>query len=279
MGYVKAMEECHENGGSGWWSVFIDDTGPGGRSQSPETLPGDRETHVAAVFPPDGTRKLQEQFPGVQADLRDLHGVSEFHCTHIYNGKGRFRDVSIEDRLNLLRFLFALVEDADVRFIVQSFDSKNSANVIERASASELGKIPHFDVGKLKDLTLVFLLLRVRDYLRDEDTGPAVVFIDEGWKKANRAVPLPWNWSDVVHENQIVSADSSAIAGLQLADFGAFILNRSQMLVGKTGLSDLDLQVMELWEDLSRRFVNLSPVEYDLVDAEEGPRFVRVKSR
>lgn len=61
----------------------------------------------------------------------------------------------------------------------------------------------------------------------------------------------------------ICFARSDSILPLQLADFAAFCLNRTQLLIGKEQLSELDSSLLRIIEPLAWNFQNIPVVPLD----------------
>lgn len=253
------------------WSVYIDDTGPGGKSASPETLPADRQTHVAVVFPAVPGVVLMEQMPGVLAKLHEIAGTTEFHFTDIYNGKGGYRKLKPETRLCLFDLFAQIVVDHQLTFIVQSLDSRNSANIFDAFGKGFEQLKAAFDVTEGKDLSLLLLLLQIRRHL--DKTMPketrAAIFVDEGWKSNGVGVLLPTFEQHFLH-SAVLSARSVDIPGLQFADFGAFVLNRSQLLLGRSSLSKMDMRMIDVWQRIGPRFINIVGWPLEVHEAGDG---------
>jgi hypothetical protein len=239
------------------WSAYLDDTGPGGNSLAPTALPPDRETHIAAVFPPAAGVALMDQMPGALEELRRAGGESEFHFVHIYNGTGLYRKISIATRLAFFEFFAEIAVSHDIRFLVQSIDGTTSAHVLD-AAAVTLPKTPGLlDPSSNKDLSRLFLLIKLKNYLlgqlRPGETAP--IFLDEGWKRNGLALPVP-TWNPPFYEGLVMSADSRNVWGIQFADFAGFVLTRSQILLGRDPLSSLDLSFLEMASKITPLFVD-----------------------
>lgn len=252
-----------------FWSVYIDDTGPAGASSTPDTLPADRQTHVAAVFSPSAGQALMREMPGVLEELARIATSTEFHFTEIYNGKGPYREIAIRVRLALLEFFAEIAVAEGVIFIAQSIDSTASKNVIDGFAKSFPARTQVFDTRSPKDISLFLLLLKVRDLLLDRE-AMAAVFMDEGWKKNGVALSLPAPWDIAFRDGLVMSGRSHEIWGLQFADFGAFVLNRSQMLIGKEALTQIDLAFMSIVERISPLFDNLNTIRGSVEPVSEG---------
>ncbi|HEX4334532.1 MAG TPA: hypothetical protein VH062_01390 [Polyangiaceae bacterium] len=213
-----------------------------------------------------------EQMPGVLEELRAAGGGVEFHFVHIYNGSGPYRDLPIATRLALLEFFAEIAVSHDIRFLVQSIDASASAHVL--AAAKSLPKTPGLlDPTSNKDVSRMFLLVKLRNYLLKQLSPgeSAPVFLDEGWKKNGRALLVPM-WHPPFFRGLVMSADSRDIWGLQFADFAAFVLNRSQILLDRDPLSSLDVALLSIASRIAPLFVDgvtVKPMELEDVPPEE----------
>ncbi|MDI7268895.1 MAG: DUF3800 domain-containing protein [Myxococcota bacterium] len=251
------------------WSVFVDDTGPAGCSASPETLPPDRRTYVSVVLSPEDGRTLMEQMPGFLQELRSVTGASELHCSDLYAGKGELARTPLAVRLAALEAMAEIFAQHRFPVLVQSVDSASAKELIRAFGSLERSPRLPFRFDHFEDIALFVVLLRTRWYLKERaspDAG-AIVFVDEGWKPNGIALRIG-PWSPMFKYGCIFFGRSEDIVGLQLADFAGFILTRSQLLLGKTDLSPLDLAVLEIGRRLC--FVNLNTVEFSLAETAPG---------
>jgi hypothetical protein len=99
---------------------------------------------------------------------------------------------------------------------------------------------------KPQDAALFLLLIRIKWYLQGAVMkARARVFVDEGYKKNGLALRLPF-WESVFSDSLICFAKSSSVLPIQLADFAAFCLNRTQLLLGKPELNELDKELLRI---------------------------------
>lgn len=61
-------------------------------------------------------------------------------------------------------------------------------------------------------------------------TNPLPMFADEGLAVAGASIPLP-NWEDVIEGPSVNFTTSQDVAGIQIADFAAFTISRTQWTV------------------------------------------------
>jgi hypothetical protein len=85
-----------------------------------------------------------------------------------------------------------------------------------------------------------------------------MVFLDEGLKKADSCVEVDV-LADTILDGRLLFASSSSIALLQLADFAAFCLNRTQLSIRRDKRSDLDIALLRILEPLAAQYRNCIP--------------------
>lgn len=237
------------------YGVFMDDTGSPGL-----TTPGlhsGRRSWVAVLVPPHQIVEVMDQFPQALTFLREL-GLDdpEFHFTDIWAGKAEFARLDLPQRLAIFNFMVEIFATYDFRILVQTFDPDNAKDLWHRAEwPKNFGPLKFDDH---KDLALIFALLRVRMHLQSlpGGTATACVVVDEGRLASGKAIVLP-GLAPTFHAGAVLFANSRLVLPIQLADFAAFVMNRTQLLRVKDKLTDLDKSFLEIVSPISRSFVNI----------------------
>jgi hypothetical protein len=85
-----------------------------------------------------------------------------------------------------------------------------------------------------------------------------MVFLDEGLKKADSCVEVD-AFADTFMDGHLLFASSSSIALLQLADFAAFCLNRTQISIRRDKRSEFDIALLRTLEPLAAQYRNCTP--------------------
>lgn len=245
------------------YGIFIDDTGSPGIQGAPNNYHPERKTWVAVIVPPSQAAEVTVQMPGALKELRRSIGAHEFHFTEIYSGTKQFKGVDLQVRLGLFRFMAHIFSEYGFPVMVQTFDPETLADVRSRGEGQLPDSIPYFNFNDCGDLALFFLLLRLKWYMQKTDTFGRVkarVFIDEGFKKNGIAMRIPI-FEQVFSDGQICFAKSSSIYPIQLADFAAFSLNRTQLLGGKASRTPLDQELLRILSPLAFNYVNIERKE------------------
>ena len=243
--------------------VFIDDTGSPGLVDTPSHLHPQRKSWVAVVVPRSVIAEVWQQLPRAISELKLQTGGSEFHFTDIYQGRRAFKGVPLQKRLAVFRFMAFIFATYNFPVFVQTLDPNTLEDLRKRVTLPE--RLGPFNFKKQEDLALFFLLIRVKWHLEQnysENKRPARVFVDEGFQKPGAAIVIE-PLEQVFANGLICFAQSSSILPLQLADFAAFCLNRSQLLLGRSKLSELDKSFLRIIEPLAWNYQNIPRVLLD----------------
>jgi hypothetical protein len=236
--------------------VFIDDTGSPGLVATPGHLHPKRKTWVAVIVPRHQIAEIMEQFPRALSELGQQVGATEFHFTEIYQGTKQFEKVPFKLRMALFGFMAHIFNVYQFPVLVQTLDPDNKAVELFRQKFPE--RLGAFDLRSHEDLALFLLFIRTKWLLRDEMDGQSVrLFLDAGRFKAGSSVVVPGLDPPFIN-GEIISADSSLLHPIQLADFAAFGLNRVQLLLGRYDLNIRDKQLLEVFSSIAWNYKNLT---------------------
>lgn len=250
--------------------VFIDDTGSPGLATADLRPHPERSSWVAVVVPRSDMREVLEQFPEALDELSRLVPSKEFHFGDIYAGRKEFHGVPVAVRLALFEFMATIFRTYRFSVIVQTVDP----NVLGEMRRG--GKFPDsigpFNLARPVDTALFFLLLRVKWHLQGQmERGLARVFVDEGYKNNGIGIRIP-TFEKVFADGLVCFANSSTIHPIQLADFAAFCMNRTQLLLARAELSDVDRKLLEILSPIAWNYVN---IEKQVVSLEDWPNLAR----
>jgi len=209
--------------------VFIDDTGSPGLTASTPHLHPERKSWIAVVVSPRDIAEVLEQMPRAIGELKRATGGGEFHFTDIYAGRKAFKNVDLSVRLAVFEFMAYIFARYKFPIIVQTLDPHSVARIHSGASFPK--QVGPFNLTKQNDLALFFLLIRVKWFLEQKLAKPgpwARVFIDEGFKKSGVAIKIP-SFERYFVDGLVCFVRSDLVQPIQLADFAAFALNRTQL--------------------------------------------------
>lgn len=249
--------------------VFVDDTGSPGLTTATGLSGPNRKSCVAVIVPADQIGLVSDQLPAVVTELTRLTGASEFHFTDIYGGRGVFKGLDLSMRLGCFRFMAEIFTRYKFPIIVQSFDPIELRNFHNRANLA-VKRAGYFNLQKQDDLALLILLMRVKWFLQKNNPTErrARVFIDEGFKKSGAMLKLP-TFDDQFVDGLVCFARSDKVLPIQLADFAAFALNRTQLLMLKTELSHLDRELLAILSPMAWNYQNIPKIRWPLDSARE----------
>jgi hypothetical protein len=244
--------------------VLIDDSGTPGQVGGSTYLDPSRKTWVAVITSPQQMREIADEIFGALGELQSQTEASEFHFTEIYRGAGAFKDAPLPLRQALFAFMRHIFELYMFPVLVQTFSESDLADIYSRASFPP--KLGVFDLHQPSDASLLFLLLRVRRFLSEHSSEypvPAYVVLDEGFRPADRAIEIP-TFRQHFHRSSIFTCRSSEFCALQLADFAAFCVSRTQWLLTKDKRSKVDAEFMEIVAGLRLNILDLPEATIDL---------------
>ena len=96
----------------------------------------------------------------------------------------------------------------------------------------------------------------------------ARVFVDEGYKKNGVAIQI-CTFESAFVDGLVCFASSASILPLQLADFAAFALNRTQLIIGKQKRTSIDNRLLEVLSPIAWNYQNIDKKIVPLAD--DGP--------
>ena len=240
------------------FGVFIDDSGSPGLSSG--SLHLERKSWVAVVVPPHQMGEIFIQFPQALSELeRITKGVSEFHFADIYAGRKAFKNVDLQIRLSLFRFMAYIFDHYRFPVFVQTLDPDGLREIKSKGHWPE--QFGPLKLSRHDDFALLLLLLRVRDYLMKLSfpNTSARVFVDEGRFRNGVAFGVS-KFAPLFRDGLICFADSKSVLPLQLADFAAFVLNKWQLLLAKPALTNLDKELITILSPVGERFQNIERI-------------------
>lgn len=235
--------------------IYIDDTGtPGQRSKSKYDS-GDWKTWVAMILKPDERIKLELILIEICSSVKNDFGISEFHFTEIFSGKGLYRKLPLKSRLKLFSIFGEIYKEFNFPIIVQSLTSDD----IIRNKMEDLKhlKIDSFDFSKNSDLALWFLLKKSCDFIK-ENNYPLLAdfFVDAGRQKPNTKQKVSI-LNGITLNSELTYSCSEENVMIQFIDFIAFSVNRMRWIAMNEKKSELDIEMLTLISNFNFDVVNL----------------------
>ena len=244
--------------------VYIDDTGTPS-SQSKSTYdPGNWNSHVAVFIERSKVEELSIQILALFEKYKFLNDFEEFHFVQILSGKDGWRNVEITKRLEIFEDFVALYQQYKFPILIQSFTSDD----IIRNKMEDLTKIKiqHFDLSSLSDLTLFFLLFRIKDFvLESQFELPSEIKVDTGKGKhsGRNIVPI---LSGITKNSEIEFVDSKKDVLMQFADFISFCLNRMRWIIMAENKGTLDIRLIQIISEANFEVKNGKKIIMDALE-------------
>lgn len=217
--------------------IYVDDSGNPGADAGSIHLSETRKSWTAVIVPPSAAQDcsfLMDTFlRGVGGD----YGTNELHFTEVFGGRGVWKRVKIEDRIQIFRLMSSFLSRRVPLPIVHVTTSQETLNDHDEIISTFCTNpkqfwnmsVPHF--GFLRMCSEVAAYLReMRENGHPDFTNPLPMFADEGLAVAGAIIPLP-NWEDVIEGPSVNFVTSQDVAGIQIADFAAFTISRTQWIV------------------------------------------------
>lgn len=214
--------------------LVIDDTGFQANSKRSQLLQSEKTCFCGLLIQENYIDSLNELLSNMSKALNSKFGESEFHFTAIYNRQDGFKDIELEETLEIISTFGEIFEYYDIPIVVSTFNAQTKANsnyqaLIDFVKANILKNVslPKSDASA----NLFFTVLRANKLVLDEYENAEIfeAVCDEGLLKNGRTITIP------LTDNKIkVKFESSAENKLlQLADFTAWLLTRTKHILDK----------------------------------------------
>lgn len=244
--------------------IFIDDTGTPSQKSKSKYDTGDWKTWVAVILNPNDRKEIETILNELCEALENELKIKEFHFTHIFSGKGVFRKIELEKRLQIFSLFGEIYKKFNSPIIVQSLTSDDI--IRNKMQFLKYFKPDGFNFEKNSDLALWFLLEKCTKFLKENGLPlPAEFFVDSGRQKPNTNQTV--NIVKEVTENSIITyASSEQNPMIQFIDFIAFSINRMRWILMNEKKSELDLALLNLISEIDFNVTNLTKVAISPTD-------------
>jgi Protein of unknown function (DUF3800) len=254
--------------------VYIDDTGTPGTMSPSLCLHKDRRSWAAVIVPEDAASNvataLEIFLNGISAD----YAAKELHFTDIYSGSGAFKNRDIKERFKLFELMATIFEEFQLPIFFQTSSPEFLSEI--QPKIGSVSRIGFLNLKRHEHVALAFLLFRVHRFMTDyrqHFDGPLPVIIDQGLAKPG-AIRKLGRWGDTFRNSSVEFRESHGDPFLQLADFAAFAIARSQWLLGKGNLKPRDIDFLRIVSSQRLCIINLpsvsiSPEEHTTADFDD----------
>ncbi|CAX26985.1 protein of unknown function [Methylorubrum extorquens DM4] len=173
------------------------------------------------------------------AGVRAEFGAEELHFTEIYSGEGPWKAVAVEKRAEMFGLMARLMDTFGLPIVHQTVSDYTLLDHPNLSRSLKGQRVGDWDLEDKSHLGLLMLCSQVSKHIRamkgDNPRAfalPFALYIDEGVMSAGGERKFP-NWSDVIEGPKACFRKSCDVPGIQLADFAAFVITRSQWAVVK----------------------------------------------
>ncbi len=243
--------------------VFIDDTGTPGQESCSKYGGPSLCSWFAILVSAKEKLEIENAVNGLKEQYLAPLGLDEFHFVELYNGKGRYRQMSIDQRLKIMYQFATIYKEGNYPLFVQSMTEEDYDRL--KINRETLVYIGNLNLAEIKDFALIFLFLRLNQFL-EEKSGiykfPVRIIIDEGRQKNGSDLKINL-FGDKLENKQVEFKSSKSELLLQFIDFVAFSLNRNRYLLSQNKKSERDIEFLKMTEyadfevdGLKRGFVN-----------------------
>ena len=261
---------------------YIDDAGTPGAESNTTFLSESRKSWCAVTVPEKVADALGEAMGMFLSGVRQDFGADELHFTDVYGGRGKWKGVPVDARVEIFDLMTGVFEAFQLPVVFQTVSRSLFSDHAELFSRTKLKPGQFWDIKSIPHLGLLltcFQISRYFDCLQKKGPHdfpqPLPAYADEGLAKAGAEVSLP-NWGRAIQGRKLTFQRSLDTPGLQLADFAAFSISRTQWLAAKqekgTPISEADKHIMAIsgrLNLLNLDMVSIDPVSFSRDDYED----------
>lgn len=221
--------------------IAIDDTYSSNVQINSAYVTSERRTNVAVCFPDDDVSHIRTQLFECLNEFSQILGTKpdEFHFVEIINRRGLWSNLTKEQANRVVEFFVWIYNQYRWPVLIQTVDDRTFAD-----HGIELGTDLHgLNPSKREDQSLFLLLLRLRMKFKEEKT--ITLILDEGRSEPGSSFGSKFfpEWGT----NFKGYFESSAKEPLlQLADFVAYVINKSTNLATKVNRTNHENQLIDI---------------------------------
>ena len=248
-------------------AIYVDDSGTPGVDSGSDFLPQSRKSWTAVIVPAAAAGEVVTAMDIFLTGVRGEFGADELHFTEIYSGKGVWKKVPPPKRAEMFQLMAQIMDGFALPVVHQTMSDEFLMDRPDFAESIRGFRGGGWVFDDIAHLGFFMLCSQVAKHLLDLKTGgpadfdlPMPLFVDEGLMNAGQERGL-LNWSDVIEGPVAKFRRSADEPGLQIADFAAFVISRSQWVaVHKTDGEELDIADRLILDSAaSLNILNLEP--------------------
>ncbi len=246
--------------------LAVDDTAFATNEKHYQTLKSEESCFVSVAVRKDVFDVLKLYMKDKTDKLFEKFGTREFHFTDIYNRRGYFKDIKIEETLDIVRSFANDMNDAGMIITVSTINGRSYKDDKQVAIMQAIEKyiVPKLGLPEGKEsVNLVLNIIRSQQMV-EKNFGDAKIseaFCDEGLKKAGKDFTLNLTGGDTK-----VTFKNSTDPLLQFADFSAWFVTRVKHIADKhpKDVKPWEKELLQIYSTLP--FANLKPAVYYIDD-------------
>lgn len=245
--------------------LVVDDTGFNANQKRANMLKSEKSCFCGVLILKQNIDYVLHLLNHLSDRLFREFGEREFHFTDIYNRKGAFKNIKIDETIDIIETFVNLFNHLDVPIIVSTINNQSTKNsnhifileYIKNNILKNMG-LPKDD----KSANFILNIIRSKQQMEDiyEDAFLTDVISDEGLLNAGRKITLPTKDNTI----NISFEESKNNPLLQLVDFAAWALTRTKHIMDKpkSSIKEWDKQLLQIISKMP--YCNISQVLYPL---------------
>jgi len=222
-------------------AIYVDDSGTPGSKSGSDFLSSSRKSWTAVIVPDSVAVQVSTGMDIFLTGVREEFGADELHFMEIYGGRGIWKQVPLEKRIAIFDSMQMIVERFQFPIVHQTV-SDWTLKDHPTTMVKKLGE--WWNPQDISHFGFLYLCSQVAKHLRehqldfpDEFPLPMPLYVDEGLAKAGTDIKLP-NWSDAIEGPVAHFRTSKDMPGIQIADFAAFTISRTQWIMAQQKLGE-----------------------------------------
>ncbi len=247
-------------------SINIDDAATPGVDSETWALPESRCSWAGVVVPDDSAQNVSDALKIFTEGVAKEYGVTELHFTDIYSGRGAYKNETLKKRIEIFELMFQLFETFYFPVLYQTCTKE----LLSEWSIPKSKKDVWWDNKDIKKMGLQILCFRINKFMLEyakhfPQALPA--FVDEGLAKDNAVIEIH-SWSETFKNAQLHFIASHKRPEIQLADFAAFCISRSQWCAAKASPNEGDIYFIQNAVRINAINLDYHKVEKDKIGRE-----------
>lgn len=243
----------------------IDDTGFNTNQKQSELLKSQESCFCSVIIEKQDEEQLKKILNILGKNLKTRYNQTEFHFTDIYNRKGNFKNIEIDETLDIIETFTELFNSFDLKVVVSTINKDSYSN--NQQAIIEIIKhiAPNMQMPQTTDAAnLMLTIFKSKMYMEQrygKDSKVKDVYCDEGLRKDGRSLEL--NLSTGKTNVNFNSSNDNNL--LQLADFAAWMLTRNKHILDKASskekVKEWDIKIAELAGKIDYVNIEKKPVK------------------